>query len=81
MSSHNEYVDTPPTLQPMKDWILFTIVAVIVSVDVVFLVIVSVDVWRLRLTPQLVPRQVRKYSIVITMKPQGTGSCQRKSCM
>lgn len=54
----------------MKDWILFTIVAVIVAVDIVFLVIVSVDVWRLRLTAQLVPRKVRKYSKAITMNVQ-----------
>lgn len=50
----------PPFLQPMKDWVLFIIVAVILAFDVVFLIVVSVDVWRLRLRQELVIRSVRK---------------------
>lgn len=57
--SHTQHTHTHLfSTQPLKDWILFIVVAIIVAVDVVFLIIVSVDVWRLRLDPQLVFRQV-----------------------
>ena len=39
---------------------MFIIVAVMVALDVVFLIIVSVDIWRLRLTRKLVIREVTK---------------------
>ena len=42
--------------QPLKDWMLFIIVAVIVTFDVLFLIIVTV--WRLRLVQELVIREV-----------------------
>ena len=42
--------------QPLKDWMLFIIVAVIVTFDVLFLIVVTV--WRLRLVQELVIREV-----------------------
>lgn len=36
-------------MQPLKDWLLFLIVMVMVAVDVVFLIIVSIDPLRQKL--------------------------------
>jgi len=47
---------TVTVLQPIKDWMLFLILAILVAVDVVILGIVTV--WALRLERQLVPREV-----------------------
>ena len=43
-------------LQPLKDWILLLMVAVLLAVDLLFLIIVTP--WRLRLTERLVSRDV-----------------------
>jgi len=47
---------TVTVLQPIKDWMLFLILAILVAVDVVILGIVTV--WALRLERLLVPREV-----------------------
>jgi len=43
----------------MKDWVLFLMVSVMVGVDVVFLIVVSVDLFRVRLIPQPLIARVR----------------------
>ena len=45
-------------IQPIKDWVLMLVVAVLVAIDVVFLVIVTVDMWRLTLNIRLLDREV-----------------------
>ena len=37
------------SIQPIKDWALFIMVAVVVSVDIVLLITITIDRWRLRL--------------------------------
>ncbi len=52
-------------LQPLKDWLLFLIVMVMVGVDVVFLIIVSVDSFRVRLQQRdLIDRPVSHSSTI-----------------
>ena len=44
--------------QPIKDWVLLLMVAVMVAIDVVFLIIVTVDMWRLTRKIRLMDREV-----------------------
>ena len=44
-------------LQPIKDWVLYLVVAILVGVDVIVLSIVTV--WRMRLQSRLLQRTVR----------------------
>ena len=60
-------------LQPMKDWVLFLIVSAFVALDVVFLVIVTVDLWRLRLQRKLLDSNKVRFS-------DSTMSCSRPVC-
>lgn len=46
------------SIQPIKDWALFIMVAVIVSVDIVLLITITIDRWRLRLERILLIRSV-----------------------
>ena len=43
-------------LQPLKDWVLYLAVAILVGVDVIVLSIVTI--WRIRLQPRLLQREV-----------------------
>ena len=56
------------SLQPIKDWLLFVIVAVLIAVDLVFLIIVT-PVWRLKLTRRLLPRQVSHSDRYVLLSP------------
>ena len=44
-------------LQPLKDWVLYLVVAILVGVDVIVLSIVTV--WRMTLQSRLLQRTVR----------------------
>lgn len=46
-------------LQPMKDWILLLMVTVMVVVDILYLIVVTYDGWRLKLDVKLLIREVQ----------------------
>ena len=45
-------------MQPIKDWVLLLMICAMVLLDIIFLIVVTPDVFRLMLNVKLLPQEV-----------------------